>query len=176
MCFFPTFVSHWIRGVFLLRACELFNQHYHYQFVSHMTLYIAPSRTFSALTVHSLAYEAFGFPAYVQRCIWYAGTQEPPLGCMLEKLCGLFNLQNISVHRPNTKSFRFLSYSPTVHLICRHSSHCWTVWRGNFVFCSIFKILQFRFPSYSPTVFFVLNSYIKGLIHKLLHITKNIPT
>jgi hypothetical protein len=42
VCFFQALVRRWIRGVFLLRDCELLDQHYQNHFVSHMTLYIGP--------------------------------------------------------------------------------------------------------------------------------------
>ena len=69
MCFFQALVSRWIRGVFLLRACELLDQHYHDHFVSHTTLYIAYLSdmfdTQCVLIVVHLVYRAIGFPAYI---------------------------------------------------------------------------------------------------------------
>ena len=58
------------------------------------TLYIAHLSdmfgTHSVLIVVHFVNKAFGFPAYVRRCIWYAGTHEPPSGCMQGKPYVLF--------------------------------------------------------------------------------------
>src|SRR5665811_1124847 len=42
VCFFQALVRRWIRGVFLLRDCELLDQHYHDHFVSHMDPIYSP--------------------------------------------------------------------------------------------------------------------------------------
>ena len=64
----------------------------------------------------------------------------------------MFGTHSSSVY----KSFGFPSYSPTVHLICRHSRATVGLYDGETV-CFVqsmqaFEYKSFGFPSYSPTV------------------------